>query len=46
MNLVNKRLKFMYYASLKIPRFRGTTLPKLNVSEDRTARRMDLRRVT
>jgi hypothetical protein len=46
MNLVNKRLKIVYYVSIKIPLFRGTTLPNLNVSENRTARRMVLRRVT
>lgn len=46
MNLMNKRLKFMFHVSVKILRFWGTTLSKLNVSENGTASRMDLRSVT
>jgi hypothetical protein len=33
----------MYYVSIKISRVRGTTLPKLNVSENMTLRRMNLK---
>jgi len=46
MNLVKKRLKFMYCVSVKIPRFRETTMYILDVSRNRRARRMDLGSVT
>jgi hypothetical protein len=46
MKLVKKRLKFMYCVSIKIPNFRGTALYELDVSRNRTERRMDVGSVT